>query len=73
MKKDIHISRTQILNNINIIYDNNMTWEEAIEQFDIHDVNLQKVYLRYIIVEYGYMKALLLVDNAVVQNEGRSS
>jgi hypothetical protein len=61
------------LNNINIIYDNDMTWSEAIEQFDIHDVNLQKVYLRYIIVEYGYMKALLLIDNGLVQNEGRSS
>lgn len=54
------------MNNINIILDSNMTWEEAIDQFEIHDVNLQKVYLRYIIVEYGYMKALLLVDNAVV-------
>jgi hypothetical protein len=50
-----------------------MTWDEAIEQFDIHDANLQKVYLRYIIVEYGYMKALLLIDNGLVQNEGRSS
>jgi hypothetical protein len=66
MKKEIHISKSRIMNNINIILDSNMTWEEAIDQFEIYDVNLQKVYLRYIIVEYGYMKALLLVDNAVV-------
>jgi hypothetical protein len=66
MKKEIHISKSRIINNINIIIDSNMTWQEAIDQFEIHDVNLQKVYLRYIISEYGYMKALLLVDNAVV-------
>jgi hypothetical protein len=66
MKKEIHISKSKIINNINIIIDNNMTWKEAVDQFDIHDVNLQKVYLRYIITEYGYMKALLLIDNGVV-------
>ena len=46
--------------------DSNMTWKEAVDHFHIHDINLQKVYLRYIIIEYGYMKALLLIDNAVV-------
>jgi hypothetical protein len=66
MKKDIHISKSRIINNINIIIDNNMSWDEAIKEFEIHDANLQKVYLRYIITEYGYMKALLLVDNAMV-------
>jgi hypothetical protein len=64
--KDNHISRNQVVNNVNIIMDSNMTWKEAIDHFHIHDVNLQKVYLRYIIIEYGYMKALLLIDNAVV-------
>lgn len=64
--KDNHISRNHVVNNVNIIMDSNMTWKEAIDHFDIHDINLQKVYLRYIIIEYGYMKALLLIDNAVV-------
>lgn len=64
--KDHHISRNQVVNNVNIIMDSNMTWKDAVEHFQIHDVNLQKVYLRYIIAEYGYMKALLLLDNAVV-------
>jgi hypothetical protein len=64
--KDNHISRNQVINNINIIMDNNMTWKEAVEHFHIDDVNLQKVYIRYIIAEYGYMKALLLIDNEVV-------
>jgi hypothetical protein len=64
--KDNHISRNQVVNNVNIIMDSNMTWKEAVDHFHIHDINLQKVYLRYIIIEYGYMKALLLIDNAVV-------
>lgn len=64
--KDHHISRNQLVTNVDIIMDNNMTWRDAVEHFQIHDVNLQKVYLRYIIAEYGYMKALLLIDNAVV-------
>lgn len=64
--KDHHISRNQLVTNVNIIMDNNMAWRDAVEHFQIYDVNLQKVYLRYIIAEYGYMKALLLIDNAVV-------
>lgn len=52
----------QIKNNISIIIENNMSWSDAVSQFDLHDLNLQKVYLRYIIKEYGYMKALLLIQ-----------
>jgi hypothetical protein len=68
------MNKNHIVNNINIIIDNNMTWTEAIEEFDIHDINLQKVYMRYIIKECGYMKALLLLENDdMVQDEERGA
>lgn len=60
MKKP-YILKEKIINDIDTIIDNGMTWEEAIEEFQLNDVNVQKIYLRYIVQKYGYLKALYLV------------
>lgn len=52
---------TQINLNIATIVEEKMTWKQAIELFELHDGNLQRVYLRYIIKKYGYNTALSLV------------
>jgi hypothetical protein len=59
--RDITIIRDTVINNVDIIIDNRLTWNEAIDMFNINDTNLQKIYIRYIIKKYGYMTALLLV------------
>ena len=60
MKKP-YILKEKIINDIDTIIDNGLTWEEAIEEFQLNDVNIQKIYLRYIVQKYGYLKALYLV------------
>lgn len=39
------------------IISNNLTWKESKLLFNIQDPNLERVYVRYIIVEYGLKKA----------------
>lgn len=37
----------------NYIINNNLTWEEAKKQFKIDSPNLERVYIRYLLVYYG--------------------
>lgn len=54
---------TQITLNVATIIEEKMSWKQAIELFELHDGNMQRVYLRYIIKNYGYNAALSLVKD----------
>lgn len=59
--KQTTINKDIVISNVDTIIDDRLTWDEAVEMFNINDINLQKIYIRYIIKKYGYMTALLLV------------
>lgn len=69
MKEKHHISRTTIIDHIDLIVDSRMTWKEAIEQFELYDGNLQKVYIRYMVQKYGYMTTLFIVNDGSVVSQ----
>jgi hypothetical protein len=52
----------EITINCKRIIDENITWNRAKDMFSLHDGNLQKVYLRYILIVYNINKATLLVN-----------
>jgi hypothetical protein len=53
----------QIISNIGIIVDEGLTWKTAVERFNINEGNLQRLYIRYIIKEYGEDEAFRVVSN----------
>ena len=55
-------SHTNIKINIARIFDEHMTWEEAKAKFNLTEGNIQKIYIRYIIKEYSYITAAILLS-----------
>ena len=42
----------------------NLTWKEAKERFSLNEGNIQRVYIRYIIVKYGIKRAQILLSDS---------
>lgn len=64
MNKDIQ-------DNVSRIIEDRIPWNEAIEIFDLHDGNLQAVYVRYIYCMSDYVTLLNILndDSYVVQDK----
>nr|CAC08223.1 hypothetical protein [Schwanniomyces etchellsii] len=43
------------------IISHNMTWEEAKIRYNLNEGNIQRVYIRYLIILYGSKKVKLLL------------
>jgi hypothetical protein len=49
--------------NVDSIVNENMKWKDAIEIYNIRDLNVQKIYIRRIIVKYSIDKAYDLLED----------
>lgn len=61
--KNFHIDKETVINNIHIIIETRMTWKESVERFHLHNGDIQRIYMRYIVLEYGYMTAVCLAND----------
>jgi hypothetical protein len=54
------LSTKKVKTDCEFIVSQQLTWEEAKIRFNLSEGNIQAIYLRYIIIEYGFKRAQII-------------